>query len=92
MTCSVFGPRFGIYRFRPKTSLEQQKMSSSLHVVLILVPFTLAVVYMLWVLWNLTMELKPKTRTRDAHRVIPIQTTAYQPAQREQINREMTST
>ncbi len=42
-----------------------------------LIPFVLGGAFMVWVLWNLTLELRPKKSITNGQRVIPIQTFAY---------------
>ena len=67
-------------------------MSSPVLFAFILIPFTLAVAYMLWVLWHLTIELKQENHTGDTHKVIPIKILAPEPARRMRISPPMTST
>jgi hypothetical protein len=65
-------------------------MSSSILAAFV-IPFALAVAYMLWVLWNLTMELRPTKRAGDTQGVIPVQTLAYRTTRPAKINSSMTS-
>ena len=44
---------------------------------IVLMPFVLGVAFMIWVLWNLTLELRPRKSITNGQRVIPIQTFAY---------------
>jgi hypothetical protein len=41
---------------------------------LVLLPFALAVPFLAWVLWNLTLELSPRQSSAASPRVIPIET------------------
>jgi hypothetical protein len=44
---------------------------------LIIVPYAVGVAFLLWVLWNLTLELKPRQSSRTSQRVIRVETMAY---------------
>ena len=55
-------------------------MASTYLTFLALIPFALAAAFMLWVLWNLTLELKPTRSSEINRKVIPLQTFAYRPS------------
>jgi hypothetical protein len=61
----------------PGWSIE---MGSTYLTFLALIPFALAVAFMLWVLWNLTLELRPRRSLEISRKVIPLQTFAYRPS------------
>ena len=51
-------------------------MTSAYLPYLVLIPFALVLAFLLWVLWNLTHELTPRSPA-ESRRIIPIQTFAY---------------
>jgi hypothetical protein len=50
-----------------------------------LITFALAVAFMIWVLWNLTLELRPARSSDFSRKVIPLQAYAYRPRWRDYV-------
>jgi hypothetical protein len=61
---------------KPERSIE---MASNFLTFMALIPFALAVAFMLWVLWNVTLELRPKRSSEISRKAIPLQTFIYRP-------------